>query len=361
MSLDVFRGITIAFMILVNSPGNQTSYTQLDHSEWNGCTLTDLVFPFFVYIIGVALVISLTKRLQRGDTFKTLLPKILKRTAIIFAMGLFLNGFPYFNLSTIRILGVLQRLALCYCAASVLFLTTKVRVQAVIIAGLLVWYWWVMTHVPVPKFGVGNLTKEGNLAAFIDRMILGVHTYRGGVYDPEGFLSTVPAIATALIGNLTGFWLISDRSPQRKTWGMLLAGVVSAAGGWIWGMTFPINKALWTSSYVLWTGGLALILLAACYWLIEIKNWRVWSKPFEIFGLNAIVAYLLHVFFLKVQNLIHLPRLDGTPGNLRFYLTEHLFGWASLQNASLFYALSYTGLWLAVVWQLYRKKLWIRV
>jgi predicted acyltransferase len=361
LSLDVFRGLTIAGMVLVNSPGNETAYTQLDHSAWDGCTFTDLVFPFFVFIVGVSLVFSLSKRLEQGVSADKLLSKVFKRTAIIFGLGLFLNGFPYYHLSTIRILGVLQHIALCYYFGSLLFLKTRVRTQALIAVGLLVGYWLAMTRIPVPGYGIGNLTKEGNLAAYIDRMLLAGHMYRP-VYDPEGILSTLPAIATGLLGNLTGVWLLSQKhTPAQKVQAMIAASLVFVNAGLLWGRSFPINKALWTSSYVLWTGGLALLLLALCYWLIEIKNWRTWSKPFEIFGLNAIAVYLLHILFLKIQNLIHLPRPDGSSGNLRFFITQHLFGWASLQNASLFYALGYTLLWLVVLWTLYRRKIFIKI
>jgi predicted acyltransferase len=360
LSLDVFRGITIAFMVLVNSPGNQTAYAQLDHAEWNGCTVTDLVFPFFVFIVGVSLVFSLSKRLQQGESSDKLLAQVFKRAAIIFGLGLLLNGFPYYNLAKIRIPGVLQHIALCYLFASILFLKTRVWTQAAIASLLLVGYWLLMTWVPVPGYGAGDLGMEGNLAAYMDRTLLSGHIYRP-VYDPEGILSTLPAIATALLGNLTGVWLLSNRHPQEKVYGMVTAGLVAAALGWAWGAIFPINKALWTSSYVLWTGGLALFLLAFCYWTIEIKNWRRWGRPFEIFGVNAIAVYMLHILFLKIQNLIHLPRLDGTPGNLRFYLSEHLFGWTTPQNASLFYALSYTLLWLGVLTLLYRRKITIKI
>jgi predicted acyltransferase len=361
LSLDVFRGITIAFMILVNSPGNQTSYSQLDHSEWNGCTLTDLVFPFFVFIVGVSLVFALSKRLEHGASRGEILKKVFNRTVIIFLFGLLLNGFPYYHLDTIRILGVLQRIAICYFFASVAFLYLRTSTQAALATVLLVGYWLAMTWIPVPGYGVGDLGVEGNLAAYIDRFLLGHHTYRGGVYDPEGFLSTLPAIATALIGNLTGVWLRSSHGKEQKVRGLIIAGTTCAAMGWAWDKWFPINKALWTSSYVLWTAGLALYLLALCYGLIEIKGWKRGSRPFEIFGINAIAAYLLHVFFLKVQNLIHLPRLDGTPGNLRFFITEHLFGWASLQNASLFYALSYVLLWWVLLSTLYRRKIFLKI
>lgn len=361
LSLDVFRGITIAGMILVNSPGNGTAYAPLEHAEWHGWTPTDLIFPFFVFIVGVSLVFSLTKRLERGDDPSDIFRQILKRSAVIFCLGLLLNGFPYYRLETIRIPGVLQRLALCYLFASALFLKTRLRTQLALAGGLLVGYWLLMTQVSVPGFGAGDLSQEGNLAAYIDRALLTGHIYKPA-YDPEGILSTLPAVATALLGNAAGAWLLSSRDDARKLKGMVAAGTVSVAAGLLWSVAFPINKALWTSSYVLFTAGLALYLLAFCYWLNDVKGRRGWSKVFEIFGTNAIAAYLLHILFLKLQNLWHMPRMDGTPGNARLFISEHLFStWTSPQNASLLYALCYTALWAGIFAMLHRKKIFIRI
>ncbi len=347
-------------MVLVNSPGNETAYTPLDHAAWNGLTPTDLVFPFFVFIVGISLVFSLTRRLEGGEDRTALTAQALRRTLIIFGLGLLLNGFPSYHLDAIRIPGVLQRIALCYFFGALFFIWTNISIQVGAIVALLFGYAWIMTHLQVPGFAVGDLTKEGNFAAYIDRAVFGAHLYRP-VYDPEGLLSTLPAIATGLFGNLTGCWLRGPGRPERKVTGCLQAGFVFLLAGWKWGQFFPINKALWTSSYVLVTTGMALLIFGACYWLIEIKGWRRWSKPFEVFGVNAIAAYFLHVFFLKVQNLIHLPQPDGSPGNLRFFITQHLFGWASPPNASLLYALSYTLLWLAFFWVLYRKRIFVKI
>ena len=231
------------------------------------------------------------------------------------------------------------------------------------IVAILVSYAWLMTHLQVPGFPVGDLTKEGNFAAFIDRALLAGHMYRP-VYDPEGILSTIPAIATVLFGNLAGFWLKSAGAPARKVTGCLQAGIIFLLAGWKWGEYFPINKALWTSSYVLVTTGWALVVFSICYWLIDIQGWKKWSKPFEVFGTNAIAAYFLHVFFLKVQNRIPMPNPDGSPGgNLRFFITDHLFStWLSPQNASLAYALCYMPLlWLAICWNFYRRKLFVKI
>lgn len=363
LSLDVFRGITIVLMILVNSPGSQKAYSWLNHSVWNGCTIADLVFPFFIFIVGVSLVFSLSAALKQGASKTKLFVKILKRTIFIFLIGIFLNAFPYhFDLNSIRIFGVLQRIAICYFSASLLFLTTRLRTQAAIMFMLLVAYWLIMMLIPVPDYGSGNLTREGNLAAYIDRLVFSsAHLYEK-IFDPEGFLSTLPAIATTLLGNLTGAWLLfSSQSKQRKLLGITAIGTMALIVGWIWGLSFPINKGLWTSSFVLWTGGMALILLAFCFWAIEIKQWKKWSKPFEIFGLNAMAAYFLHIFFLKIQAMIHLPRMDGSVGNLRIYITEHLFGWATLKTASLMYAFSYILVWLFILSILYRHKIFIRM
>jgi predicted acyltransferase len=357
LSLDVFYGITIAMLVLVNSPGTERAYTQLSLSQWNGCTLCDLVFAFFVFIVGVSLAFSLPERLERGECTSDLLGEVLRRSSVIFGLGLLLNGFPYDHLSTIRIPGVLQRIALCYLFAGALFLFTKARSQAWIAAGLLIVYWLVNTQIPY----LSDLSQDHSLAGGIDRLLLSESHMYLPEYDPEGIMSTLPAIATALMGSLTGAWLLSNRPMQRKVWGMVAAGTVCAAAGWIWSKWFPINKWLWTSSYVLWTAGLALYVLAFCYWSIEIKGWRRWCRPFEVFGLNAIAVYFITILFLKIQKLIHIPRLDGTPGDLHFYITEHLFGWTSPQNASLIYALGYTLLWLAVFWALYRRRIHIKI
>ena len=347
-------------MILVNSPGNSTAYGQLDHSEWDGCTFTDLVFPFFLFIVGLSLVFSFANRRERGETDRELLAQVLRRTLIIFGLGLALNGFPLYHLSSLRIPGVLQRIALCYLFASLLSLKTSLRTLAGIAAGLLVGYWLLMTRFPVPGFGMGNLSKEGNLAAYLDRLILPGHLYRP-VYDPEGLLSTLPAVVTTLLGVFAGTWLRSSFSKKDKALWLVAAGAAGILGGRLWNPFFPINKALWTSSYVLFTGGLACLTMAFCWYAIEIRGWRGWGRPFEIFGTNAIAAYFLHVFFLKIQNLIHIPQPDGSPGNLRFFITNHLFGWATPQNASLFYALSYTLLWLGFFTVLSRRKIFIKI
>ncbi|WP_019216769.1 acyltransferase family protein [Legionella tunisiensis] len=274
---------------------------------------------------------------------------------------MFLNAFPYhFDFATIRVFGVLQRIAICYFFAAFI-LTTRPKTQLIITLILLLSYWWFMAFWPVPGYGANHLAPQANLAAYVDRLFFSSSHLYGKVYDPEGLLSTLPAIATALLGNLTGIGLLTTTSQQKKLAVMSMVGISALIIGWLWGLWFPINKALWTSSYVLRTGGWALLVLAFCYWTIEIKGWKRGYKPFEIFGANAMAAYVLHIFFLKVQLMVTIPNQDGSPGNLRSFITEHLFGWASPPNASLLYALSYTFFWLVILTILYRKKIYIRI
>ena len=359
VSLDVFRGITIAGMILVNNPGTwEHIYWPLQHASWHGWTPTDLVFPFFLFIVGIAIPLAFANRLERGGSRRDLYIKIVKRTVIIFAIGLFLNGFPYFALAEYRIPGVLQRIAVCYFFASVIFLNTKVRTQIAITIGLLIFYWALVKLVPAPGYAAGDLTKEGSLPSYIDRVVLGKHVWsQARVYDPEGILSTIPAIATTLMGVLTGHWLRTEKTRYEKTAGMFVAGAACVALGWAWNSFFPINKALWTSSYVLFTGGLALQFLAFCYWLIDIKGYRRWAKPFEVFGLNAIALYVVAGLMASLLGEI---KLGGTPLGAWIYNT--LFAsWASPVNASLAFAISFVLVCLGLMWILYHRKIFLKI
>ena len=359
LSLDVFRGITIAGMVLVNNPGSwEHLYWPLQHAQWHGWTPTDLVFPFFLFIVGVAITLSLGNRVETSGSKRDLYLKIIKRTLIIFALGLFLNAFPYFSLAELRIPGVLQRIAVCYFFASIIFLNTRVRTQVVIAIALLVFYWLLVKFVPAPGFAAGDLTKEGSLPSFVDRVVFGKHVWaQAKVYDPEGLLSTIPAIVTTLIGVLTGHWLRTGKSRMEQVAGLFVLGAVLVAIGWGWNAFFPINKALWTSSYVLFTGGLALQFLAFCYWLIDIKGYSRWAKPFEIFGLNAIALYVgagLMATLFGVINVGSQP-LGG-------WIYERLFAsWASPVNASLAFAISFVLVWLFFMWLLYRRRIFIKI
>jgi len=362
LSLDAFRGLTIAAMILVNSPGNQTSYTFLNHSEWNGCQFADFVFPGFLFIVGVSIAYSFARlRLQPGS-FWSLFVKISRRTLILFLIGIFLNAFPrHMNFETLRIPGVLQRIAICYFFTSIIFLTMRIRTQVMIIVSLVVGYWLLLLLIPAPGFTAYDLSPIGNLPAYIDRWFFtSAHLYTAN-FDPEGILSTLPAIASTLIGAVIGVLLQSNIGLKQKYQRMILAGIMLAVIGLLWGTVFPMNKALWTSSFVLWTSGVFILILSLFHWVIDIKGWQLWSIPLIIFGVNAIAAYFLHIFFLKIQAMIHLPRVDGSMGNLRIYITEHLFFWTTPKMASLMYAVCYVLLWLALLGWMYRKKIFLRV
>ena len=285
-------------MILVNSPGSAAAYWPLKHARWNGWTPTDLIFPFFLFIVGVSLVYSFESRLRRGDSRRALVLHTLRRSATIFVIGLLLNGLPHFDPATWRIPGVLQRIAVAYLAAALITLYSRTGSRIAWISALLLGYWVLMRFVPVPGYGVPTrdiplLDPMANLAAYLDRKLMLGHLWEG-TRDPEGVLSTLPAFATVLCGVLTAEWLRSRYGPERKLAGMLVAGVAGVVAGEIWGVWFPINKNLWTSSYVLLTAGCALICLAACYWLVDVKLYRGWwTRPFVIFGMNAIAAYVI--------------------------------------------------------------------
>jgi predicted acyltransferase len=364
VSLDVFRGITIAGMVLVNDPGSwEHIYWPLEHAQWHGWTPTDLVFPFFLFIVGVAITLAFGSRVESGRSTRDLYLKVAKRSLIIFAIGLFLNAFPYFNFSELRIPGVLQRIAVCYFFASIIFLNTKLRAQIIITIALLAVYWLLLLIVPAPGFDAGDLSKEGSLPSFVDRVIFGKHVWaQAKVYDPEGVLSTIPALATTLIGVMTGHLLRTKKSEYEKVAGMFVAGSICVAIGWAWNAFFPINKALWTSSYVLFTGGLALQFLGLCYWVIDIKGYRRWAKPFEVFGVNAIALYVGAGIMADLLGLIKVTGPEGTKVPLQSWIYDNLFAsWASPVNASLAFAIAFVLVWLGLMWILYRRKIFIKV
>ncbi|MCH7618629.1 MAG: DUF5009 domain-containing protein [Candidatus Marinimicrobia bacterium] len=364
LSLDLFRGITIAGMILVNNPGSWSHvYPQLRHAEWNGVTFTDLIFPFFLFIIGVAMTFSMTKQIEAGANRKDLLLKILRRTLIIFALGIFLSGFPKFDLSTLRIPGVLQRIALCYLFTSIIVLRTGWKGQAYWTAGLLLFYWTVMNFVPVPGYGAGVLTPEGNFAAFIDGKLLSGHMWsQTKTWDPEGFLSTIPAIATTLTGVLTGWFLRSDKTKIEKTVWMLLIGNLGLFLGWTFDTWFPMNKSIWTSSYVIYTSGFALIFLAFCYWTVEVMNWRKWTRPFVLYGVNSIAVFVLSGFVARLTFVIKFTNADGSSTSLQKVLYNALFtSWLPPMTASLAWAGSYILTFLLLMWLMDKKGIYIKV
>jgi len=365
VSLDFFRGATIAGMILVNNPGDErTTYWPLTHAQWNGWTPTDLVFPFFLFIVGVSMAYSFASRLQRGESRQHLLRHVLWRGAVLFAIGVFLNGFPnHYQLSSWRVYGVLQRIAVCYVISAILALWSNRRGWVVVAVACLAGYWILMRYIPVPGFGVPTrdmplLDPDRNLAAWLDRKLLIGHLYEG-TRDPEGVISTIPAVATCLLGLLTGDWLRSTRSASRKAVGMAVYGIVGIIAGDLLNRWFPINKKLWTSSYVIFTAGMALLCLTLCYWVLDIKQWRGRAtKFFLVFGMNAIAAY---VFAELIAHLLaRMTAGDGMTWQEVLYQTafEPL---ANPLNASLLYAICYVFLCWTAMWLLYRKRIFLKI
>lgn len=365
MSLDVFRGATIAAMILVNNAGDEPrSYWPLRHAQWNGWTPTDLIFPFFLFIVGVSMSYSISSRLRKGASRSELFGHVLWRGLALFAIGLFLNGFPNrYILSSWRVYGVLQRIAICYMITAVFALWSKQRGWVIAAITCLAGYWVLMRYVPVPGFGVPThdmplLDPDRNLVAWFDRKLLAGHLYEG-TRDPEGVISTIPAIATSLLGLLTGEWLRSERSGRSKAVGLAAFGVSGVVAGEVFNLWFAINKKLWTSSFVLLTAGLALLCLALCYWLLDVKQWRGgWTTFFRVFGMNAIAAYVFAEVFSHLLD--HMSMRNGTAWQEFVYQTIFV-PLASPANASLLYAIVYVIIcWLAM-WVLYRKRIFLKI
>ena len=391
ISLDVFRGITITAMILVNMAGVADQvYPFLLHADWNGCTPTDVIFPFFLFIIGVAMSFSLSKYtdtnspLCRGGasglrpatlTLKLWMPalgwgglywRITCRSALLFALGLILNGFWNYDFNNIRIMGVLQRISLCYFFSSLIILNLQKKGQYLIAFLLLISYWFAISFIPVSGYGIGNLTREGNLGAYLDRLIIGTaHLYKGDNFnslgDPEGLFSTIPAVVSVLLGYFTGEWLRKEPVKSWTTITLIIIGLCFLIIGQVWGFWFPINKKLWTSSYVVFTTGWALLLLAACYELIEVRSLRRWGKPFEIMGRNAIFVFVTSVLMIKILVKTHVGMGEKAP-NTYIWIYEHFFAsWAGAMNGSLFFALATVLFWWLVVYGMYRKRWFVKI
>ena len=365
VSLDVFRGATIAAMILVNNAGNgPDSYWLLQHAEWNGWTPTDLIFPFFLFIVGVSMAFSFRSRLKRGESRWQLLRHVCWRGLVLFALGLFLNGFPnHYLLSSWRVYGVLQRIAVCYVVTAVFALCSGRRSWIVASVACLAGYWILMRYVPVPGFGVPThdiplLDPNRNLAAWLDRQLLSRHLY-DGTRDPEGVISTIPAIATTLLGLITGDWLRSARTGEAKVLGMALLGLSGFGAGELWNLWFPINKNLWTSSFVLLTAGLALLCLAVCYWMLDVKQWRGrWTTFFLVFGMNPIAAYVF------AEAISHSLYRFSTATGLSWQDVLYQNGFESLFSpalASLLYAIGFVFVSWAAMWVLYRKRIFLKI
>ena len=364
VSLDAFRGATMALMVLVNNSGDGShTYGPLNHSEWNGWTITDVVFPSFLWIVGVALTLSLGSRLERGVTKSALMLQALRRAAIIYALGLLVYMFPFFDFGTMRILGVLQRIAICYFVASAIYLwTPRVRAQIVWIVSLLVGYWLIMMLVPTPGYGAGRLDLEGNISHYVDRVVLGAHNYAGTkTWDPEGIISTLPAIATALFGILAGHVLRMKNSLTERTTIMFLAGNALMALGLICDIWLPINKKLWTSSFSLFMAGLDFALLAGFVYLVDGKGYKRVVQPLVIMGMNAIAIYMLSELLATAIVVVHWGT-GATATNLQLWLYRTFFvPLASPHNAALLWAIEFTLLMWLAAYAMYKKKWFIRI
>jgi predicted acyltransferase len=353
VSLDVFRGATMALMVLVNDSGDGShTYAPLQHAEWNGWTLTDTAFPAFLWIVGVAITLSLGKRLAAGVPRGHLFLQVLRRAAIIYVLGLIVYAYP-FDLSTQRLLGVLQRIAICYLIASAIYLTTGVRGQIIWIVSLLAGYWLLMKLAPVPGYGAGQLDVAHNFAHYIDNLVLGRHNYiPTKTWDPEGIVSTLPSIATALFGIMAGHILRMKRELSERTVWLFLAGNILIALGLICNVWLPINKKLWTSSFSLFMAGLDFVVFAICLWLVDGRGFKRPVKPLVIMGMNAITVYMISELLDETLSALH----------WREPIFQNVFvPIASPYNASLLYAMSYTLLLWLIAYIMYRRGWFWRV
>jgi len=374
-SLDIFRGITIASMLLVNNPGSWSHiYPPLKHADWHGWTLTDLIFPFFLFIVGVAIKLSLDKYILTNVEPTKILWRIVRRSLLLFLLGLILHGFPNYNLREIRIPGVLQRISVCYFFSALLYwaITKKeneqIKTSPVIlsctIVMLLTLYYVLMTFVPVPGIGKSILSadrKDANLAAYIDRLVFTEkHLWKvSKTWDPEGLLTTIPAIGTTLTGLLCAWWIKQKIDEYKKVVILFTVGFLTFLLSFFCDIFMPINKSLWTPAYVLLSSGLASCMLAICYWFYDIEKKTFLSKPFLIFGTNAITVFFLSGLFARILNLL---KIADTPVKQFFYekilllVTFHKY-----RLASLIYALLFVLLWQGIMSIFYKKKIFIKL
>ena len=380
LSVDVLRGLTIGFMIMVNNNGGgDQAYWAMKHTDWNGFTPTDLVFPTFLFLVGISTVFSSQARLAKGDSKSSLLFHTLRRAIILFLLGLLVNSFPFFHLHTLRIYGVLPRIAICYLIVAVLYLyspsSNKWKNKAILAAAALIGYWVLMRFVPVPGYGVPThtiplLDRDANLVAWLDRHIFSPSHLYERTRDPEGLLSTLPALATALIGMLTGIWLRSTRSIIQKAKGIAYAACAGLLLGGLWNFTFPVNKKLWTSSYVLYAAGWSLLLLALCIYLIDIRGARRTDARntdeqarkrymvLLVFGTNAIAAYVLSELLPGALSFIH-PH-PGVPF-LRWFYDSILHAIPYAPMASMVFCILFAAACWLPIYALYRRRIFLKI
>lgn len=389
LALDVFRGATIAAMLLVNDPGTWSAvYAPLLHAPWHGWTPTDLIFPFFLFIVGITTALSLDARRARGATNRDLTLQVLRRGAVIVGLGLFLSGFPFFATGTIdgnadptflervgdrlehwRFPGVLQRIGVAYMIGALLWLRTTFRQQVGITATLLLGYWILMTLVPVP--GTGKLGYEtlgdpsGSIAAWLDRTVFGTnHLWRQArTWDPEGLLSTLPAIGTVLLGIFAGRTIGSSRPLSERLNALFAWGVAGVIAGAVWGWFFPINKSLWTSSFTIFTAGAGVLVLGFCIWAIDVRGWRRWTTPLLVFGVNPILAYVGAGLMARlIYSLIRVPSGDGGTIAIQAAIYRAAYAsWLPPKLASLAFALSFVAFWFVVLYPLWKKRIYLKV
>ena len=389
LSLDVFRGLTIAGMLLVNNPGTWSAiFPPLEHAEWHGWTPTDLIFPFFLFIVGITTYLSMSARRARGDDDSALIKQILRRGTIIYLLGFAMAMFPFYQWGTIaalpnatpwdriiyriehvRLLGVLPRIGIVYIFAGLLTLKTTLKQQVIIIAALLFGYWWAMTLIPVPgENEIGALllhTKDRNLAAWLDRAILGAnHIWTGSVtFDPEGPFSTIPAIATAMLGSIAGRWIaLRDKPLLERIAGLFAAGALGMVLGLMWNWSFPINKNLWTSSYVIFTAGMACVSIATIMWIVDHYGVKWWTKPFVVFGVNPIVAFVGSGVLARLIYTLWHVNYNGASVSIQNAIYQIAFAsWLPPRVASLGFALMFVLLWYGILLVLYKRNIILKV
>jgi predicted acyltransferase len=358
LSLDVFRGLTMAGMMMVNNQTGPRPYYQLGHTDWHGFTYTDTIFPSFMWIVGVAMTLSTAKRVERGENKTKLLMHAFRRAFFIILIGLVLNGFPYFTLAGYRFAGVLQRIGICYFFAAVILLYTKMRGQILWTFGLLLTYWLLMFYYPVPGVGAGHLEKEANLERYVDQAVLGDHIYKNDKYwDPEGTVSTLPSIATVLFGVLAGQILRRSNQHAERAARIFLSGNGLILAGLLLSAWMPINKNLWTVSFSVFMAGISSVLFASVYWIVDAKGYTKWTWPFVVYGMNAIAAYTAS--FL-LEDLVYIVKIGKYTVHDLVY--DNLFApFFSTQNASLGYSLLFDLTIFAFAYFLYSRKWFLKL